>query len=63
MRGNIMKNTVKIELNFDEIQVLQGLIYEYYQTLKQPHMCEVEKMCEKTITYKLNEAETEIFSK
>ena len=56
-----MKNTVKIELNFDEIQTLQGIIYEYYQTLKQPHMCETEKMCEKTITYKLNEAETNIY--
>ena len=56
-----MKNTVKIELTFNEIQTLQGLIYEYYQTLKQTHMCEVEKMCEKTITYKLNEAEKEIF--
>ena len=56
-----MKNTVKIELNFDEIQTLQGLIFEYYQTLKQTHMCEVEKMCEKTITYKLNEAEKNIF--
>ena len=58
-----MKNTVKIELTFDEIQTLQGLIYEYYQTLKQTHMCEVEKMCEKTITYKLNEAEVNIFKK
>jgi len=58
MKNSEMK--VKIELNFDEIQVISGLIFHYYQTLKQPHMCEVEKKCEKTITYKLVEAEREI---
>lgn len=58
MKNSEMK--VKIELNFDEIQVISGLIYEYYQTLKQTHMCEVEEKCEKTITYKLVEAEREI---
>ena len=55
-----MNNTVKIELTHEEIQVISGVFYHYYQSLKQPHMCEEEKKCEKTITYKLVEAEREI---
>lgn len=54
-----MNNT--LELTFEELQVLQGLIYEYYQTLKQVPMCEVEEKCVKTITYKLNTLENEFF--
>lgn len=59
-RGNNMKNTVKIELTHEEIQVISGVFYQYYQSLRQPHMCEVEEKCEKSITYKLVEAEREI---
>ena len=58
-----MSNTVKIELTFDEIQTISGVFYQYYQSLSQPHMCEVEEKCEKSITYKLVEAERKLFSK
>ena len=59
-RGNNMKNTVKIELTHEEIQVISGVFYQYYQILNEKHMCEVEEKCEKSITYKLVEAEREI---
>ena len=64
MRVKTMKNSemkVNIELNFDEIQTISGVFFHYYQTLKQSHMCEVEEKCEKSITYKLIEAEKNIF--
>ena len=58
MKNSEMK--VNIELTHEEIQVISGVFFHYYQTLKQTHMCEVEEKCEKTITYKLIEAEREI---
>ena len=66
MRVKTMKNSemkVNIELNFDEIQTISGVFFHYYQSLTQQHMCDTEKLCEKTILKKLVEAEREIHSK
>jgi len=54
---------MKLDLTFDEVQVIQGVFYQYYQALRQEVMCDVEKKCVESITYKLNQFETNYFEK
>jgi hypothetical protein len=54
---------MKLDLTFDEVQVIQGVFYQYYQALRQDTMCDVEKKCVESITYKLNQFETNYFEK
>ena len=56
-----MKN-VKIEMTNIEIQVLRGILFEYYNTLKQQYMCEEENAAHASLEYKLAQAENESFS-
>ena len=55
-----MKN-VKIEMTNVEIQVLRGILFEYYQTLKQDYMCVEESEAHESLEYKLARAEDESF--
>jgi len=54
---------MKLNLTFDEAQVIQGVFYQYYQALRQEVMCDVEKKCVESITYKLNQFERKYFEK
>jgi hypothetical protein len=56
-----MKN-VKIEMTNIEIQVLRGILFEYYNTLKQQYMCDEESAAHASLEYKLAQAENESFS-
>ena len=51
----------KIEMNLNEISVLRGILFEYYQTLKQDYMCEEERVAHASLEYKLAKAEDESF--
>ena len=55
--------SANLELNLNEISVLRGILFEYYQTLKQDYMCEEESVAHESLESKLAEAENEIFSK
>ena len=55
-----MKN-VKIELTNNEIQVIRGILFEYYVTLKQEYMCEEEREAHASLESKFAQAETESF--
>jgi hypothetical protein len=55
-----MKN-VKIELTNIEIQVIRGILFEYYVTLKQEYMCDEESEAHASLEYKFAQAETESF--
>ena len=52
---------VKIEMTNVEIQVLRGILFEYYQTLKQDYMCVEESEAHASLEYKLAQAEDESF--
>ena len=49
----------KIEMNLNEISVLRGILFEYYQTLRQDYMCEEERVAHESLERKLAIAETE----
>lgn len=51
----------KVELNLNEISVLRGILFEYYQTLKQDYMCEEERVAHASLEYKLAQAENSFF--
>lgn len=55
-----MKN-VNIEMTNEEIQTLRGILFEYYQTLKQDYMCDEERIAHESLEYKLAQAENESF--
>ena len=55
-----MKN-VKIELTNNEIQVIRGILFEYYVTLKQEYMCEEEREAHASLESKFAQAENESF--
>ena len=55
-----MKN-VQIELTNVEIQVIRGILFEYYVTLKQDYMCDEESEAHASLEYKFAKAETESF--
>jgi hypothetical protein len=55
-----MKN-VKIELTNIEIQVIRGILFEYYVTLKQDYMCDEERDVHASLESKFAKAETESF--
>jgi hypothetical protein len=55
--------SVNVELNLNEISVLRGILFEYYQTLKQDYMCEEEREAHVTLEKILADAENEIFRK
>lgn len=51
----------KVELNLNEISVLRGILFEYYQTLKQDYMCEEERIAHESLERKLAQAENSFF--
>ncbi len=57
-----MKN-VKIEMTNIEIQVLRGIIFNYYsdRELNQAYMCDDERQAHASLEYKLAKAEDESF--
>ena len=55
-----MKN-VQIELTNVEIQVIRGILFEYYVTLKQDYMCDEERDVHASLESKFAKAETESF--
>ena len=57
-----MKN-VKIEMTNVEIQVLRGIIFNYYseRELNQSYMCDEESAAHESLEYKLARAEDESF--
>ena len=55
-----MKN-VQIELTSIETQVIRGILFEYYVTLKQDYMCVEESEAHASLEYKFAKAETESF--
>ena len=55
-----MKN-VKIEMTNVEIQVIRGILFEYYVTLKQDYMCDEERDVHASLESKFAKAETESF--
>jgi hypothetical protein len=57
-RAYIMKEQ-KIEMNLNEISVLRGILFEYYQTLRQDYLCEEERVAHESLERKLAIAETE----
>ena len=58
-----MKN-VNIEMSNVEIQVLRGIMFNYYseRELNQSYMCEEERQAHESLEYKLAKAEDESFS-
>ena len=55
--------TVNVQLNVNEIGVLRGILFEYYQTLKQPYLCEEERVAHESLEELLANAEDEIYGK
>lgn len=53
--------SANLELNLNEISVLRGILFEYYQTLKQDYMCEEESVAHESLEEKLASAENDIF--
>lgn len=51
----------KIEMNLNEISVLRGILFEYYQTLRQDYMCEEEREAHESLERKLAIAENAVF--
>lgn len=51
----------KIEMNLNEISVLRGILFEYYQTLRQDYLCEEERVAHESLERKLAQAENAIF--
>ena len=51
----------KIEMNLNEISVLRGILFEYYQTLRQDYLCEEERVAHASLERKLAIAENAIF--
>ena len=51
----------KIEMNLNEISVLRGILFEYYQTLRQDYLCEEERVAHESLERKLAIAENAVF--
>lgn len=60
-RESIIMTDKKVELNLNEISVLRGILFEYYQTLKQDYMCEEERVAHASLERKLAQAENSFF--
>lgn len=50
-----------VKLNINEISTLRGILFEYYQTLRQDYMCDEEREAHVSLESKLAKIENEFF--
>jgi len=50
-----------VKLNINEISTLRGILFEYYQTLRQEYMCDEEREAHVSLESKLAKIENEFF--
>ena len=50
-----------VKLNLNEISTLRGILFEYYQTLRQDYMCDEEREAHLSLESKLAKIENEFF--
>ena len=50
-----------VKLNINEISTLRGILFEYYQTLRQEYLCDEEREAHVSLESKLAKIENEFF--
>ena len=50
-----------VKLNINEISTLRGILFEYYQTLRQEYMCDEEREAHVSLESKLAKIENDFF--